>query len=130
MIIVHVSLTDGSTWTGVSEGENNLNVTVDGTSKWVVTEDTTVADLNAADGAQIVDADGKTVSIVADGKTVVEGDSDITVTVTGAYGTDTSDAAEESADTTEAASALDTKVLDRTAFDEYYGTSTQFGTNK
>ena len=26
--------------------------------------------------------------------------------------------------------ALDTKVLDRTAFDEYYGTSTQFGTNK
>ena len=30
----------------------------------------------------------------------------------------------------EAATALDTKVLDRTAFDEYYGTSTQFGTNK
>lgn len=120
---VDMSLTDGSTWTGVSEGENNLNITVDETSKWVVTEDTTVADLNAADGAQIVDADGKTVSIVADGKTVVEGDSDITVTVTGAYSTDT-------ATESDAATALDTKVLDRTAFDEYYETSTQFGTNK
>jgi len=126
---VDMSLTDGSTWTGVSEGENNLNVTVDGTSKWVVTEDTTVADLNAADSAQIVDADGNTVTIKADGKTVVEGDSDITVTVTGAYGTDTAEAADESADTANTA-GLDTKVLDRTAFDEYYETSTQFGTNK
>ena len=126
---VDMSLTDGSTWTGVSEGENNLNVTVDGTSKWVVTEDTTVADLNAADSAQIVDADGNTVTIKADGKTVVEGDSDITVTVTGAYGTDTAEAADESADTADTA-GLDTKVLDRTAFDEYYETSTQFGTNK
>ena len=127
---VDMSLTDGSTWTGVSEGENNLNVTVDGTSKWVVTENTTVADLNAADGSQIVDADGNTVTIKADGKTVVEGDSDITVTVTGAYGTDTAETADESADTADAATALDTKVLDRTAFDEYYETSTQFGTNK
>ncbi len=126
---VDMSLTDGSTWTGVSEGENNLNVTVDGTSKWVVTEDTTVADLNAADGAQIVDADGNTVTIKADGKTVVEGDSDITVTVTGAYSTDTATESDTS-DAAEAATALDTKVLDRTAFDEYYGTSTQFGTNK
>ena len=117
---VDMSLTDGSTWTGVSEGENNLNITVDETSKWVVTEDTTVADLNAADGAQIVDADGNTLTIKADGKTVVEGDSEITVTVTGAYGTDAADAA----------TALDTKVLDRTAFDEYFETSTQFGTNK
>lgn len=126
---VDMSLTDGSTWTGVSEGENNLNVTVDGTSKWVVTEDTTVADLNVADGAQIVDTDGNTVTIKADGKTVVEGDSDITVTVTGAYGTDTAEAADESTDTANTA-GLDTKVLDRTAFDEYYETSTQFGTNK
>ena len=136
---VDLSLTEGTTWTGVSEGENNLNVTVDGTSTWVVTEDTTVADLNAADGAKIVDADGNTVTVKADGKTVVEGDSEITVTVTGAYGTDTTaesdDAtASETADTTEASeasdTALDTKVLDRTAFDEYFETSTQFGTNK
>lgn len=117
---VDLNLTDGSTWTGVSEGSNNLNVTVDGTSTWVVTEDTTVADLSAADGAKIVDADGKTVTVKADGKTVVEGDSSVTVTVSGGYSTEVqlSDDA-----------GLDTKVLDRTAFDEYYKTSTQFGTN-
>ena len=126
---VDMSLTDGSTWTGVSEGENNLNVTVDGTSKWVVTEDTTVADLNAADGAQIVDADGNTVTIKADGKTVVEGDSDITVTVSGAYNAAATDESADMAETADTA-GLDTKVLDRTTFDEYYETSTQFGTNK
>ena len=117
---VDLNLTDGSTWTGASEGSNNLNVTVDGTSTWVVTEDTTVADLSAADGAKIVDADGKTVTVKADGKIVVEGDSGITVTVSGEYSTEVqlSDDA-----------GLDTKVLDRTAFDEYYKTSTQFGTN-
>jgi len=123
---VDMSLTEGSTWTGVSEGENNLNVTVDDTSAWVVTGNTTVADLNAEDGAQIIDADGKTVTIVADGKTVVEGDSDVTVTVTGEYSTD---AAEAAADELPDTAGLDTKVLDRTVFDEYYKTSTQFGTN-
>lgn len=117
---VDLNLTDGSTWTGASEGSNNLNVTVDGTSTWVVTEDTTVADLSAADGAKIVDADGKTVTVKADGKTVVEGDSAITVTVSGEYSTEV----QLSED-----AGLDTKVLDRTAFDEYYKTSTQFGTN-
>ncbi|MCR5034755.1 MAG: adhesin [Clostridia bacterium] len=116
-----MNLTDGSTWTGVSEGENNLTVTIDGTSTWVVTDDTTITDLSAADGAKIVDADGKTVTIVADGKTVVEGDSDITVTVSGSYSTEV-EIAEDA--------GLDTKVLDRTAFDEYYKTSTQFGTNQ
>ena len=117
---VDLNLTEGSTWTGASEGSNNLNVTVDGTSTWVVTEDTTIADLSAADGAKIVDTDGKTVTVKADGKTVVEGDSAITVTVSGEYGTEV----QLSED-----AGLDTKVLDRTAFDEYYKTSTQFGTN-
>ncbi len=115
-----LNLTEGSTWTGVSEGSNKLSVNVDGTSTWVVTEDTTVDSLNAADGAKIVDADGKTVTIKADGKTVVEGDCDITVTVSGEY----SSKVQLSDD-----AGLDTKVLDRSAFDEYYKTSTQFGTN-
>lgn len=130
-----VELTEGSTWTGTSEGENNLTVTIDSTSAWVVTEDTTIADLNAADQAQIVDADGKTVTVVADGKTVVEGDSDITVTLTGSFHTEVvnedtdgdSQATDVQGDTL---TTLDAKVLDRTAFDEYYGTSTQFGTNQ
>ena len=132
---VDMYLTEGSEWTGVSEGENNLNVTVDGTSTWVVTGDTTVANLNAADGAKIVDADGNTVTIEAGDEIVVEGDSDITVTVSGEYGTDAVGddqgdevAAEDQSDEA-AQTGLDTKVLDRTAFDEYFGTSTQFGTN-
>ena len=130
-----VELTEGSTWTGTSEGENNLTVTIDSTSAWVVTEDTTIADLNAADQAQIVDADGKTVTIVADGKTVVEGDSDITVTLTGAFHTevviDDADGDSQATDVQGGTlTTLDAKVLDRTAFDEYYGTSTQFGTNQ
>ncbi|MGX8773951.1 MAG: adhesin [Bacillota bacterium] len=125
---VDMYLTDGSDWTGLSEGENNLNVTVDGTSTWVVTGDTTVANLNAADGAKVVDADGKTVTIKAGGKTVVEGDSDITVNVSGEYGTEVATADEQGEEA--AKTGLDTKVLDRTAFDEYFGTSTQFGTNK
>ena len=125
-----VELTEGSTWTGTSEGENNLTVIIDSTSKWVVTEDTTINDLNAADAAQIVDADGKTVTIVADGETIVEGDSDITVTLTGAYNSEVviEDAGGDVQGGT--LTTLDNKVLDRTAFDEYYGTSTQFGTNK
>ena len=130
-----MNLTEGSTWTGVSEGENNLTVTIDSTSAWVVTGDTTITDLNAADKAQIVDADGKTVAIVADGKTVVEGDSDITVTVTGSVNSEVviedADGDDQSTDVQGGTlPTLDTKVLDRTAFDEYYGTSTQFGTNK
>lgn len=64
------------------------------------------------------EASGK---LTADGETVVKGDSDITVTVTGDYGTEVS--VPEDA-------GLDTKVLDRSEFDEYYETSTQFGTNK
>lgn len=44
-----------------------ITVNLDQDSTWVVTGDTTVFALNAEDGAQIVDADGKTVTIVANG---------------------------------------------------------------
>ena len=130
-----VYLTNGSEWTGVSEGENNLTVVVDSKSTWVLTEDTTSADLNYSDNAKIVDADGKTVTIIADGKTVVEGESDITLTVTGAVNSEVV-IEENSGDSVGTdvqggtLPVLDNKVLDRTAFDEYYKTSTQFGTNK
>ena len=130
-----VYLTNGSEWTGVSEGENNLTVVVDSKSTWVLTEDTTIADLNYSDDAKIVDADGKTVTVIADGKTVVEGESDITLTVTGAVNSEVV-IEENSGDSVGTdvqggtLPVLDNKVLDRTAFDEYYKTSTQFGTNK
>lgn len=97
-----------------------ITVNLDQDSTWVVTGDTTVFALNAEDGAQIVDEDGKTVTIIADGTTVVNGDSDLTVTVTGSYSqtVTTSDANEISATT-----------IDRSDFDSYYGTDTTFGTD-
>lgn len=101
-------------------GAATITVNLDQDSTWVVTGDTTVFALNAEDGAQIVDEDGKTVTIVADGTTAVKGDSDLTVTVTGSYSqtVTTSDANEISATT-----------IDRSDFDSYYGTDTTFGTD-
>ena len=57
-----------------------ITVNVDGTSTWVVAKDTTISALNVASGG-----DGNTVTIVANGKTVVSGSGDVTVTVTGSY---------------------------------------------
>lgn len=59
-----------------------ITVNVDGTSTWVVAKDTTISALNVASGG-----DGNTVTIVANGKTVVSGSGDVTVTVTGSYST-------------------------------------------
>jgi len=99
--------------------ETPLTVTLDGTSKWVVTANSTVTDLNAAEGSSIVDAQGKTVTVTAGGKTVVQGDSGITVTVTGSY----------SAALPAGSTAADSSFIDRSAFDSYFKTSTTFGTN-
>lgn len=124
-----VYLVDGSTYTGATEITENaaggtvdepLSITIEDGSTWVVTGNSTVSNLSVADGAEVVDADGDAVSIVADGDTVVEGDSDYTITVNGTYSTD--------ADTSGAIALADASV-DRTDFDDYYGTSTAFGTN-
>ena len=123
---VDVYLLDGTTWTGAgsitqnaagSTSETPLTVNVDASSTWVVTEDCTISNLNVEDGGAVVDEDGDAVTIVAGGKTVVQGDSDVTVTVTGAYGTSV-DAGEET--------ELSTDLIDRTAFDERFGTDTAF----
>ncbi|WP_236036741.1 adhesin [Bifidobacterium simiiventris] len=126
---VDLYLLEGSTWTGAASITENssaangstsdapITVNVDGTSTWVVTKDTTISALNVASGGKIVDEDGKTVTIVANGKTVVSGDSDITVTVTGSYST-TVDA---SSDT-----ELATETIDRSDFDSQFGTSTSW----
>ncbi|MDO5834702.1 MAG: proline-rich domain-containing protein [Lachnospiraceae bacterium] len=97
-----------------------ITVNLDQDSTWVVTGDTTVFALNAEDGAQIIDEDGKTVTIIADGTTVVKGDSDLTVTVTGSYS--------QSVRTSEA-NSISASTIDRSDFDDYYGTSTTFGTD-
>ena len=89
-------LRDGSTWAGATTIEENadgdasdapITVSIDSSSTWVVSDSCTVSNLNAEDGAQIVDANGNTVSIVVNGETVVSGTSDIVVNVTGSYAT-------------------------------------------
>lgn len=106
----------------VTNANANATVTVnlDQDSTWIVTGDTTVFTLNAEDGAQLVDADGKTVSIVADGSTVVKGDSDLTVTVTGSYSQTV---------TTSEANEISAPTISRSDFDRCYGTDTAFGTD-
>ena len=101
-------------------GAATITVNLDHDSTWVVTGDTTVFALNAEDGAQIIDEDGKTVTIVADGTTVVKGDSDLSITVTGSYSQNV---------TTSEANTISATTIDRDGFDDYYGTSTAFGTD-
>ncbi len=119
-------LADNSTWTGAAAITENANgstsdspitVNVDDGSTWVVTADSTVSALNVASGGSVVDESGKTVTIVANGQTVVQGDSSLTVTVTGSY-TTTYDGT--------GASTVAADLIDRSAFDTEYGTSTMF----
>jgi len=123
---LNLYLLEGTTYTGAIRTEENANgtssesgitVNLDADSVWVVTEDTTIANLNAEAGSKIVDANGDPVSIVAGGSTVQQGTGSVTVTVTGSYGT---------AVTTDAGNELYTDYIDRTAFDERYGTETAF----
>ncbi|MDO4912999.1 MAG: adhesin [Bifidobacteriaceae bacterium] len=121
---VTLNLSDNSTWTGYgtitenssgSTSQSPLTINIDGTSTWVVTKDTTVSNLNVANGGKIVDSNGKTVTIKANGKTVVKGDSNITVTVTGTYGTTVSQ---------DSATEITATVIDRSTFDSTFNTST------
>ena len=122
-------LLDGTSYTGQILSTANagstagasaatITVNLDQDSTWVVTGDTTVFALNTEDGAQIIDEDGKTVTIIADGTTVVKGDSDLTVTVTGSYSQNV---------TTSEANSISATTIDRSDFDSYYGTDTTFG---
>lgn len=121
---------DGTTYTGtITIVTNSVNtkataspmtVNISKDSSWIVTGNSTVSNLNVEDGGKIVDESGKTVTIVANGTTVVKGDSAYTVTVTGTYGTTV---------TTTSDNALSTSYIDRSGFDTAYGTSTTFGQN-
>ena len=123
-------LLENTSYTGAMEIETNsvntnatdapITVSIDSTSKWVVTGDSTISNLNVEDGAQVVDTDGNTVTIIAGGSTVVEGDSEYTVTVTGSYSTDVA---------TDEDNEIQTTYIDRTGFDSYFGTATTFSKN-
>jgi hypothetical protein len=121
---VDLYLLEGTSWTGAASISTNANgatsaspltVNVDASSTWVVTGNSTVSNLNVASGGKVVDSSGKTVTIVADGQTVVSGDSAYTVTVNGSYGTTV---------TTSDANKLSSDVTDRSDFDSHYSTST------
>lgn len=114
---VDLHLTEGTTWAGAASIEQNaagstsdapMTVNIDGSSQWTVTADSTVSSLNVAEGAKVVDADGKTVTIVAGGQTVVQGDSGLTVTVTGSYSTDYDASSDEKDATSQASTASGT----------------------
>jgi hypothetical protein len=124
-----VYLTKGTKYTGKtsieknssgSSVDDNITMNIDKTSKWVVTGNSTVTNLNVAKGGKIVDKNGKTVTIKVNGVTKVKGTSKYTVNVTGSYSTTVK---------TTSANKRSTKVLSRKAFDKYYKTSTTFGKN-
>lgn len=114
---VDLYLLDGAAWIGAATITDNaaagsgtgtasdapITVNVDGTSTWVVAKDTTISALNVASGS-----DGNTVTIVANGKTVVSGSGDVTVTVTGSYSTSVSAGATRSCRATPSTAASST----------------------
>ncbi len=73
------AVVEDTTYSGGS-GEGYCNLTIDETSTWVVTGDSTLTSLNCA--GTITDADGNAVSVVGtDGTVYVEGTSQYTITV-------------------------------------------------
>lgn len=125
-----IYLLEQTTYTGVTSitqnansstsADSNITMNISSDSKWVVTADSTVTNLNVEEGGKIVDADGKTVTIVNNGKTIVEGTSAYTVTVEGTYSTEF---------TTDEDNTLSTEYIDRSGFDSTYNLSTTFNTN-
>lgn len=110
-----------TTRSGATEASDNLTVNIDGTSTWIVSENSTVTNLNLANGAKLVDADGDSVKIVdADGLTLVDGASDVKITVTDDFTTSVK---------TGSANELENASIDRSAFDATFEIDTTFGTN-
>ena len=127
---LNLVLTEETTYNGETEittnevntaaSETPITVTIDKTSKWVMTADSQITNLNLESGGEIVDEDGKSATIIAGDETVVEGTGSTTLTVTGTYSTQTN---------LNENNRLSEPSIDRTDFDQYYQLSTSF-TNK
>ncbi len=123
-------LLEGSTYTGAANISVNavnsavsaapITMNLDATSKWIVSGNSTVTNLNAEDGALIIDEDGNTVTILENGTAIISGTSPYTITVTGTYTTTV---------TTDSSNQLSTSYIDRAAFDAYYDVDTGFSIN-
>ena len=124
---LNLVLTKETTYNGETEitanevntaaSETPITVTIDKTSKWVMTADSQITNLNLETGGEIVDEDGKSATIIADGETVVEGTGSTTLTVTGTYSTQTN---------LNENNQLSEPSIDRTDFDQHYHLSTSF----
>lgn len=73
-----------------SKSKTPITMNISNSSKWVVTGNSTVTNLNQAKGGKIVDVKGRKVTIVADGETVQKGTSPYTITVKENYSTNLS----------------------------------------
>ena len=123
-------LLQGSSWTGearpaktssASTASNHLNVSIDSTSSWIVSGDSTVTNLNLESGGKLIDTNGDAVKIVdADGNSIVDGTSDIEVKVIESFTT---------AISTMGANKPEMATISRTGYDEKFDTSTTFGEN-
>lgn len=68
-----------------SKAKTPLTMNISNSSKWVVTGNSTVTNLSVAKGGKVVDAKGRKVTIVENGKTVQKGSSPYKITVKGAF---------------------------------------------
>lgn len=120
----NIYLLSSSSYTGntaSSDSNANISMNISSDSVWYVTDSCTLTNLHVEKGGKLLDIHGKTVTVVQDGKTITEGDSDITVTVNGQYSTTV---------TTDSDNVLSEDYIDRSSFDSTYGTSTAFSTNQ
>ncbi|KRL64045.1 hypothetical protein [Lactobacillus psittaci] len=112
------TITSNSKATSSSKTKAPITINIAKGSKWVVTGNSTVSNLNVEAGAKIVDKSGKTVTIVnSAGKTLVKGSSKYKITVKGSYSKKV---------TTSSANKLSKSTISRTAFDKYFDTNTKF----
>lgn len=128
---VDLFLLDSSNWRGSARNvastsnsliSDQLNVSIDGNSTWVVSNNSSVTNLNLAPGARLIDPQGKGVKIHdGNGFSLVDGASDITVTVTGSF---------SSTVKTTSDNVLEGSQIDRSTFDNTFGLATTFGTNE
>ena len=86
-----VDLIGATTWTGASTvsssytGSKTSTINLGANAKWIVSGDSTITNLYNA--GTIVDASGNTVTIKANGSTIVSGTSSYTISVTSTYST-------------------------------------------
>lgn len=127
---VDLYLLDETTYSGtitVKEAEDEtgkteepVSVSVDSSSTWVVTGNSTVSNLSFEDGAKIVDSNGNSVTVMKNGETILSGDSTYTVTVTENV---------QHSVVTDESNQISEQLIDRSEFDSYFECSTTFGEN-